>query len=64
MEGLETAPQAAIAERDPFRLALVDMQMPGMDGKALGEKIKADPALSGTILIMLTSVASEGRRPS
>jgi len=38
----------------------VDMQMPGMDGKTLGKRIKADPHLRGTLLIMLTSVGQRG----
>ncbi len=46
-------------EGDPFRIALLDMQMPGMDGEELGDAIKNDPAVSGTLLVMLTSV---GRR--
>jgi PAS domain S-box-containing protein len=50
----------ALAEADPFRIALVDMQMPGMDGGTLGRKIKADPDLRLTHLIMLTSVGKRG----
>jgi signal transduction histidine kinase/CheY-like chemotaxis protein/HPt (histidine-containing phosphotransfer) domain-containing protein len=50
----------AVSEGDPFRIALVDMQMPVMDGKTLGGKIKADPALRDTLLIMLTSVGQRG----
>jgi len=50
----------AVAEDDPFRIALVDMQMPDMDGKTLGEKIKADAALRDTLLVMLTSVGRRG----
>ena len=45
---------------DPFWIALIDMQMPGMDGKTLGKKIKADPALRDTRLVMLTSVGHRG----
>ena len=45
---------------DPFRIALIDMQMPGMDGKTLGRKIKEDPGLRDTRLVMLTSVGSRG----
>ena len=31
----------AVQEGDPFRIALIDMQMPGMDGKTLGLAIRA-----------------------
>lgn len=50
----------ALAETDPFRIALLDMQMPVMDGATLGEKIKADPGLNPTCLIMLTSAGKRG----
>jgi two-component system, sensor histidine kinase and response regulator len=50
----------ALTEADPFRIALVDMQMPNMDGATLGRKIKADPGLRLTHLIMLTSVGKRG----
>jgi signal transduction histidine kinase/CheY-like chemotaxis protein/HPt (histidine-containing phosphotransfer) domain-containing protein len=45
---------------DPFRVAILDMQMPGMDGETLGRVIKQDPALKDTRLIMLTSVGGRG----
>ncbi|RKY22557.1 MAG: hypothetical protein DRQ55_00545 [Planctomycetota bacterium] len=41
---------------DAFGLALIDMQMPGMDGEELAAKIRADSALRGTPVIMLTSM--------
>ncbi|HSO67149.1 MAG TPA: response regulator, partial [Desulfatirhabdiaceae bacterium] len=44
----------------PFHAAIVDMLMPGMDGKMLGRRIQADPELTGTILIMLTSAGKRG----
>ena len=47
-------------EGAPFRIALIDMQMPGMDGKTLGQKIKEDPGYRDTRLVMLTSVGSRG----
>jgi PAS domain S-box-containing protein len=50
----------AAAEGDPFRIALLDMQMPEMDGKTLGQKIKSDPLLRDTLLVMLTSVGRRG----
>jgi two-component system sensor histidine kinase/response regulator len=46
--------------KDPFEIAIIDMQMPRMDGAQLGEKIKADPKLENTIMIMLTSIGKRG----
>ena len=45
---------AAAAER-PFVLALLDFQMPEMDGLALARLIKSDPVIGAIHLIMLTS---------
>jgi CheY-like chemotaxis protein/HPt (histidine-containing phosphotransfer) domain-containing protein len=50
----------ALDENDPFRIAVIDSKMPGMDGEALGRAIKADPRLSGTKLVMLTSLGRNG----
>ncbi|MCP4693954.1 MAG: response regulator, partial [Desulfobacterales bacterium] len=50
----------AAAEKNPFRVALVDMQMPGMDGATLGVRIKKDPDLKDVILVMLTSLGMRG----
>jgi signal transduction histidine kinase/CheY-like chemotaxis protein len=46
----------ARADKDPCEIALIDMQMPGMDGETLGQKIKQDPDLKHTILVLLTSL--------
>ncbi|MBM9537817.1 response regulator [Desulfobulbus alkaliphilus] len=57
--GLE-ALYRALGEADPFRLAVVDMQMPGMDGEAVGRAVKADAKLADTRLVMLTSLGMRG----
>ncbi|MFW6164146.1 MAG: ATP-binding protein, partial [Planctomycetota bacterium] len=44
----------------PFALAILDMEMPEVDGEELGRRIKADPELRDTVLVMLTSVGSTG----
>lgn len=41
---------------DPFDLALIDMSMPVIDGIELGKKIKADPEIKDTLMIMVTSL--------
>jgi PAS domain S-box-containing protein len=50
----------AIDEEDPFHIAILDMQMPVMDGEALGRRIKEDSVLRKTVLVMLTSVGERG----
>jgi signal transduction histidine kinase/DNA-binding response OmpR family regulator len=52
-EALDKLLQAA-GEGNPFDIALADIQMPAMDGKTLGRKIKQDPNIEGLTLIMLT----------
>jgi CheY-like chemotaxis protein/HPt (histidine-containing phosphotransfer) domain-containing protein len=52
--------RAAAASGDPFRIAILDMLMPEMDGETLGKMIKDDPALRGTVLVMMTSIGARG----
>ncbi len=44
----------------PFELALIDVNMPGIDGLELTEIIKADPDLSNVRIIMLSSEENDG----
>ncbi len=48
--------RAAATKGKPYTLVLLDAQMPEMDGLTLARAIKADPAISGTRLIVLTSI--------
>jgi PAS domain S-box-containing protein len=52
--------RVAVAEGDRYQLAILDMQMPDLDGEMLGAQIKADPTLQDIKLIMLTSLNQQG----
>jgi CheY-like chemotaxis protein len=54
-EALEMLRAAAGTPRE-FQLALVDFQMPEMDGAALAREIKADARLARLPLVLLTSI--------
>jgi two-component system, sensor histidine kinase and response regulator len=43
-----------------FPLILLDAQMPGMDGFMVVEKLKEDPTLAGSAIMMLTSAGQRG----
>lgn len=47
-------------EGDPFRLVLLDMQMPGMDGEQTAELLKSDPLTHDVQIIILTSMGRRG----
>ena len=52
--------KAAARRNDPYALAVVDMQMPEMDGMDFARRVKADPDLASTRLVLLTSLGHRG----
>ncbi len=58
-EGLGSM-QGAADRGEPFPLVIVDALMPGMDGFALVQEIKARPELAGATVMMLTSAGQRG----
>jgi PAS domain S-box-containing protein len=63
-EAVDSGPAAlpalyrALAEGDPFSVVLIDRQMPGMDGEAMGRVLHAVERLAQTRLILLTSLGA------
>ncbi|NTW62696.1 MAG: response regulator [Chlorobiaceae bacterium] len=47
---------------DPCVLAIIDMQMPDIDGLMLGKTIKADSQLHSTVLLLMSSAGSLSHR--
>jgi signal transduction histidine kinase/DNA-binding response OmpR family regulator len=47
--------QDAASGDDGFDIAIVDMMMPGMDGRAVADQIRADERLKELVVILLTS---------
>jgi two-component system sensor histidine kinase/response regulator len=50
----------ALAAGKPFPLALIDFQMPDIDGFGLAERVKQRPELATTMIMMLSSVGHRG----
>jgi len=58
-EALQTMREAAMRST-PFEVALVDHDMPGCNGAEFGRQVNADPELSCTRLVLLTSSGQHG----
>ena len=60
--GLEALVEMNKASRgdSPFALALIDYDMPGMNGAILAERIQQDPRLCDTVMILLTLTPQTG----
>ncbi len=46
----------SLEAKDPFQVVLTDMQMPGMDGEALGRIVVCEKRFTRTKLVMMTSL--------
>ncbi|MFE4105736.1 PAS domain S-box protein [Almyronema epifaneia] len=49
--------QSSDASKPPFDIALLDMQIPDMDGAELGKRLQADPRFQTIPLVMMTSIS-------
>ena len=51
------------AASEPFDIAIIDVVMPEVDGLELSRRIKSDPAIARTHIILLTSMAGRIENP-
>jgi signal transduction histidine kinase/DNA-binding response OmpR family regulator len=52
--------EEALAQSDPFHGALVDLQMPGMDGATFGQQVRRDRRCATMALVVLTATGVRG----
>jgi signal transduction histidine kinase/CheY-like chemotaxis protein/PAS domain-containing protein len=60
-ENALAALHGALGKDQPFRLLMTDVHMPEMDGFTLIEKVRADPQLARTTVIMMLSSGDQRR---
>ncbi len=58
--GALAALRGAAQAGQPYALALLDQQLPGLDGLELARRIRAEPVLAATRLVLLTTLAGRG----
>jgi PAS domain S-box-containing protein len=59
-EGAMDRLHAAALAGEPIEAAIIDMHMPGIEGEALGQAIRANRMLNDTRLVLLTSLGRRG----
>ncbi len=52
--------EEAAAAGDPFRIALIERQLSGMDGEEMGTAIRADGSCDRTLTVLVTSAGRRG----
>ncbi len=52
--------ESALQQAKAYRVALIDVHMPGMDGFELAERLQHDPRMAGAVIMMLTSSGQRG----
>ncbi len=52
--------QTAAKSGKPYKIAILDLMMPGMDGFELARTIKSEPMISKTLLVLLPSYGKRG----
>ena len=64
LEATDGAQALEVLQREPVKLVMLDIQMPGLSGKDVARRVRADPQHKGLILIAVTALAMPGDRES